>query len=275
MAVDPSYGPYYDYDLFYAINEIATRYGHICRIDQDFKRLSKFGGNENVDNLGLDQTLQQFEGTERQEVFQTDNTIDSMSCSDNSFTENVQVEGFTIDGNGDFTRVTQTLTATGQTPVTLTTPLARIRRAFNAGATDMPASSTLYFYRSVDTTVTNGVPNTDSAINMLVTAANQQSLKASDTIAKDEYLIATKLYAGIASKSTAGAAITLKVREKGGVFRTTFKIGVNSRGPNLDFNFAPYGIVQPNSDLLLTADADTNNTSVSGGFMGYLFKFST
>ena len=67
-------------------------------------------------------------------------------------------------------------------------------------------------------------------------------------------------------KTGAGAIIRLKVREKGGVFRTRFKRTINSLGNDMDFMIQPYLIVPANADVIMTAEAQTAGDDIAAGF---------
>lgn len=51
----------------------------------------------------------------------------------------------------------------------------------------------------------------------------------------------------------------------GGVFRTLYERGINSTGPDLVMDFRPFLVVPPNSDLIITAEADGASTPISAG----------
>lgn len=52
----------------------------------------------------------------------------------------------------------------------------------------------------------------------------------------------------------------------GGVFKEKLARGVNSNGPDLDHAYRPYQLVPPNSDVKLSASANTSGVPISAGF---------
>jgi len=246
------------YGVHKAIEEIKNSYGHDVFIKP--KLLIKFGS---VTTVGTsEETIMEMPGSVTSETFQTDNTIDSLVVDD-TFTGDVRIEGHTISG-GNLTFVVQSATCTSETPVTLTTPLARVTRVYNNSAAAMPANSTLYIYRSGDTTVTGGVPQTDSAVNIIMNAENNQSLKCSTSFSQYDYGICTRIWASVAKKTQGGAVIRVKIREIGRQFRTIQKFGVNSLGGKVMLDYDQPLIFPINSDVIMTAEADANGTEVTG-----------
>ena len=98
---------------------IYDTFGDQVSIVNKAKTLRKFGRNAAVGG-----TFETVWRTGGDETYATDNTIDSVSSSDDGDTQAIHVEGHTIS-NGLLTFVAQEVTLTGQTPATLTTPLAR------------------------------------------------------------------------------------------------------------------------------------------------------
>jgi hypothetical protein len=230
------------------------------------KSLRKFGANFSVGTT--EATIMQLPAGVSTETYATGNDIDSFVCDDNSFTEDVTVEGHTVDGNGDLAFVSQTFTATGTTPVTLATPMHRTTRCTNDGAA-MPASSTAYFYRSGDTTVTSGTPNTGSAVNLMMTAAHNRSLKASTSFSSQDYFLITRLDASVAKKTQGGAIVYLRIRERDGAFQTRWIKGINSLGASGILQLDVPIIVKPNSDVAFFAEADSASTTITAEMEGY------
>jgi len=91
-----------------------------------------------------------------------------------------------------------------------------------------------------------------------------QSLKCATTFSKNDYAFLTEIAYSVRRNQTGEADIFLKVRNKGGVFRTQYVGGTSDQaGTNL-IRFEPYLIIPKNSDIMLTAVASANNMSVSG-----------
>lgn len=250
-----------DFWTEHALREVYSTYGDV--VDVKPKSLHKFGENQLVGTS--EATLMTLPAGVLSETYVSTNAITHLSSSSAADTQLVAVEGHTISA-GLFTFVTQTATLTGQTKVALTTPLARISRIANLGSTGFAGS----VYGFEDDTLTAGVPNTAAKVHITVTAAENQSLKASTTISNADYEFITDIYASVEKKTAAGAVVRFKVRNAGGVFRTQFKLGLNSVGPDVRMTFRPYLIIPQNSDVLMTAEADGASTEISGGWNSLL-----
>lgn len=257
-----------DPEIAYSEYRVWIQYGDRVSVAERGQALNKFGRTEEVTTTS--RTVALLGSGEVNETYQTDNTIDRISSSGAGDMQDVWIEGHTVDANGNFTYVTQTVTLTGQTPATLSTPLARVHRAYNAGATNFAGA--VYVFR--DTTVSGGVPQTAANVHLVVPQGKNQSFKAAMTVAADEYYFITEVYAAVNKKVGADVDVELEIREKGGVFRQQFPLSVSTDGAN-SFNqpFRPYIIVPKNADVRLTASALTGTSiAVSGGFDGYLAK---
>jgi hypothetical protein len=248
-----------DYWVQHAQREVFGTYGD--RVLVKPKSLLKFGQNLDVDDPGIE-TVWLRGGIE---TYATGNTIDKISSSDDSDNQEVVVEGHTLSGS-DLTFVVQTVTLDGQTETSLDTPLYRATRMYNNGATDF--AGTVYIYE--DDAVTNGVPQTEAKIHLQTTGTNNQSLKAATSLSSQDYAFITGIYATVNKRTTASADFFLQVREFGKVFRTRFSSSAHSQGPRLQFDFRPFIIVPPNSDIRITCEASVDNTSVEAGFNSLL-----
>lgn len=244
-----------------AINTIKETYNHNVSVDAKRKSLLKFGKNENV---GTSEVMVEPSGTE---TYVSDNTIAYFSSSSGSDTGSMVVEYHTVDGNGDFTFGTQTVTLAGQTKTALTVPCARVSRIYNDSATNWVG--VIYIYE--DDTVTAGVPQTASKIHIQTTTGDNNSYKAATTFSSTDYAIITYFYADVNKKANANVDVELQVRQKGKVFRDVFARSCsNSMGVEMVLD--PPIIVPPNADVRVMAESDTASTSVSAGFNGYLAK---
>ena len=67
----------------------------------------------------------------------------------------------------------------------------------------------------------------------------------------------------------------MKQRQVGGVFRTQIKRGINSLGASLNIEWRPFLVIPPNTDIIMTAEADTSGTAVSAGFHSLLLIVDT
>ena len=173
------------------------------------KSLLKFGRSE-----GLDTTSQTVQAQGGNEIFPTTNTITTVSSSNAGDTIPVIIEGHTVTGTGtdaQFTFSVQSALLAGQTEVALTTPLARVSRVYNAGATNLAGD--VYVYEA--DTVTAGVPQTAAKIHIKIEAGADQSYKAATTTSNIEMFYLTGFAGSVNKKTTATVVIELQVRRVG------------------------------------------------------------
>lgn len=257
-----------DLEIAYAELKVFRDYGDIVSVAQKAKSLNKFGRTEEVTTTP--RTIAQLGSGESHETYQTSNTIDYVVSSDGADTQSIVVEGHTIDADGEFTFVVQSVTLTGQTKAPLTTPLARCSRMYNNGSTNL--AGTVYAFR--DTTVTGGVPQTAANIHCTIPITKNQSFKAATTISKSDYYFIRVVYVSVNKKAAADVDVELEIRLKGKVFRQQFPLSVSTDGVNTFLEeLRPMLIVPKNADVRLTASALAGSAiAVSGGFNGYLAK---
>lgn len=252
----------------YAENVIYSTYGDKVSVQTKAKSLLKFGRNA---DLGTSyETVWEYGGDE---TYCTTNAIDTVSSSDNSDTAVMYVEGHTVSGTGvdsQFTFVAQTVTLTGQTKALLTTPLARVSRAYVVSGT---LAGDFYVYE--DDTLSSGVPTTASKVHITVeglTFGHTQSYKAATTFSNTDYFICTGGYAGITKKTAGAADLVIEVRTPGGTFRPAGgRISLDSDGSStVQVNFDPYVIVPKNADIRVRAIGSVSAIEVDASFQGYL-----
>lgn len=248
--------------LRYALREIESSYGD--EVQPKHKSLNKFGESLLIGTA--EATVMTLPAGVLNETYSTTNNIDSISSSNDSDTNTMVIEGHTVDGSGNFTFSIQTVTLSGRTKVTLATPVARVSRVYNNDSTEFLGS--VYVYETG--AISNGVPDTDEAVHLICTPEEQQSLKAATTFSNDDYCIITEVYGAVNKKTAASAVLRLKVREKGGVFRTRLKLAATTDGAHVRLPRTPYIIVPPNADVILTAEASGAGTPVAAGFDSYL-----
>lgn len=253
--------------LRHAIQVIKADYGHTVSLEAKNKDLLKFGRNADIQTSKT--TIMTLPSGIYNETYISSNSIAYVSSTSGSDTMDMVVEGHTIDGSGDFTFVTQTVTLAGQTKTALTTPLARCTRMYNNGSSDMVG--TIYAYE--DDTVTAGVPVTGAKVHCMIDAGFNNSEKASTTISSIDYWIVTNFYGDVMEKAAAWALIHFEIRRKGKVFRNLIDREASDQN-GVNYDFKPYVIIPPNSDVRLRASANTNGIDVSGGINGALLKIA-
>ena len=246
----------------HAIRVVHATYGDRVSVDVKNKDLLKFGRNLDVGTSRA--TVMNLPSGQLHETYVSDNTITHFASANAGDTQELVVEGHTTDGSG-FTFVTQTVTLAGQTKTALTTPLARATRAHNNGATDL--TGPVYFAQ--DVTFTGGVPQTASAVHLIIPAGANQTEKCATTLGDSDYWLISNAYADVSEKTAAFADFQLEVRRFGKVFRQQVDFTASTNGQGI-VRFDPLFIVPPNSDVRLTAVADGAGTAVSGGIQGFL-----
>lgn len=267
-------------DVRHAVEVVFRSFGDAVSVERKGKQLRKFGQTTNADD-GVKTTIAEFGNVSTpnvNETFETTNAIDAIVSSSASDTMEVTIEGHTIDGSGNLTFVVQNVTLTGQTPATLTTPLARATRIFVTDQTfgNEPDENVgrVVVFASDGVTVTSGVPQTNTAVKCVMNAATNQSRKCATSISQFDYWFITQIGAAIDRSGGTGTAaeIELEVRRIGGVFRPQ---GVNVQirrdaQQQVLLDISPPIIVRPNSDVRLIAIATTDNTTIEGFINGYL-----
>lgn len=254
-----------DHRLTNAIKIIEDTYGDVVTLKP--KTLLKLGRSDQVDNATRT-TLMELPDGVLNETYLTDNLITTVSSSETADTQNIILEGHTIDGNGNFTFVEQSVTLNGQNQVTLLTPLARSTRAYNNDNFDF--NGDIYFYETG--AATDGVPNTPSEVHLLIkgSLSRNQSFKGSTTISNNDYWIITQVGFGIEEKQASFVDVELEIRFKGKVFRENLNLSSSASGGKASETLDPPIIAPKNCDVRIRSLASAAGTSVSGFINGYL-----
>ena len=274
--------PYYTEpaDVKWAELSILGTYGDRVSAAEKAKCLHKFGANIAVG--ASFETIADFLSTEGNETFVSTNIIDSIVSSNAGDTQTITVEGHTIDVSGNLTFVVQNATLTGQTEVTLTTPLARCVRMYvaNSGTFDSPQAALageVVVYDNTDG-ITAGAPNTAAAGKCLIKAGATQSEKCATSISSVDYWLLTTFDAHIGDAGGSAAYVTVRIEIRdvanGGVWRplgNDIVLAVGSTSPPT-VEFKPYLIVPKNHDIRARAKCDANSASVTAEISGYLAK---
>lgn len=247
--------------LQHAIDVIASTYGDTVNVYTKSKDLLKFGESDQVQTT-LSTVMDLPTGTFN-ETFVSDNLITTISSDVTADAQPITIEGHTISGS-NLTFVSQTVTSNGVTQVSLTTPLARCTRMFNAGTSDLVGN--VYAYE--DDTDTAGVPDTDSKVHCIIPAGFNQSRKCSTSLSSQDYWIVTSINASLLTKASAFITAELEIRQLGKVFRSQTTFGTDNG--SVQYEFKPYLIVPKNSDIRIRAAADQNGRSVSANISGVL-----
>jgi hypothetical protein len=251
--------------------EVYSTYGQRVSIDAKAKSLLKFGKSGNLSTTAGLQTVWSVDGNE---VYISTNLIDRVVSSSASDIHEVLIEGHSIEGTGEdakFTFVVQAVTLNGQTPVALTTPLARASRVNNNGSTEIVGVVAVY----QDSAVTGGVPNDTTKVHINIPLGFQQSFKAATTFSNTDYFFLTGCYGAVSQKQTASADFYIELREVGKSFRQIACLTASSSGGSFNIEFDPAIIIPRNADVRIRCTTGTNNAVVFTNFRGYLAKVVT
>lgn len=187
--------------------------------------------------------------------------IDSISSSINSDTVDIEVQG--LDTNYDL--VTQTVTLTGQATATLGTPLLRIFRMINIGATDL--AGTVYCYIN-GATVVSGVPTVATEIRAVISITHNQTLMAIYTIpaGKTGYMRDWYISAG-GAKKTSLHEVHMEFRPFGQVFQTKHIAGIAIAGTSyFKHIYEEPEVLLEKTDVRMHVNTDEDAASISAGF---------
>ena len=268
-----------DFDIRHAESVVFSTYGDTVSVSDKKKGLNKFGRTENAD-AGTLTTVGLFQGAVVNEAFAATNIVDSIvSSSTSDTTQEIKIEGHTIDGSGNLTFSIQTVTLNGQTEVPLTTPLARVSRAFvnSSGTFNSPFAALVGDVSVYDNTdgIAAGVPNTAAATKIIIKAGKTQTEKCSTSISSSDYWFLTSMHCSIEERGPASAVdFYIEARDiaNGGQWRPMgVELSLDTGAqPTGVLEFHPFRIVPKNHDVRVIAVSDTANTFCSAELEGYL-----
>lgn len=196
-----------------------------------------------------------------QYTYSTTNDINRISSSNNSDTQQIEIQGLDVDYN----LVIQTITLTGQTPANLTTPLLRVFRLKNVDSTDCVGF--IYCYTSA-ATVTSGVPTPGTTVRAIIENGNNQTLMAIYTIPAGKTGYMRDLFCSVSgAKRSSSHIVKLQARPFGQVFQIKYKAAISDSGTS----YMRHQYVEPEkfaekTDIQLLVNTDQDQAGVSGGF---------
>lgn len=249
--------------ITYAELKVAQDFGHIVSVQNTLRDITKLGRNLSI-SAGVTETIWLTGGNETYPNAGV-NGIDTVVSNSASDTGDLIIEGFTSDGT-DLTRVTQTVTLTGTTPVSLATPLNRVDRAYAEAFSQT-------FVGNV--TVTASGPATT---HITIQAGAAQSYKCALSTAANEYLFINSFDVGVDKTNSASIDFTLEARPlPTGVFRPIVGRELRRATGTTDAHrrYDPYIIVPPNSDVRARGASDTNNAGASAEITGFYAEIQT
>ena len=225
--------------------------------------MNKFGENPNIDLDSDPEDVWDYGGLY---IFSTGADIDSISSSNDNDTQDMLIIG--LDENWE--KVNQTITMTGQTRKALDTPLIRVYRAINMGATDIAGDA--YIYENGD--IAGGVPDDSSTIRAMIRGDNNQTLMCVYTVLAGKEAVFMSGYVAL-SKGRSGvlADFSWRARPFGGVFQVKSKIGLVSAGTSTwIYHYGVPVMLPAKTDIVVRCEeVSANDTAVAGGFDLLLF----
>lgn len=194
-------------------------------------------------------------------TFSTTADIDRLSSSDNTDTQDIEVFG--LDAN--YNAITQTITLTGQTPVSLTTSLVRLFRMSNVGSTNIAGR----VYCFVNGATTLGVPDTLTDIRAIIDNGNNQTEMAIYTVPAGKTGYIRELYASTAGASkTTNYVMKMKIRPFNQVFQLRHRRTITDT-KDLEKKFDTPEVVPEKSDIIVTTQALETGVSGAGVIAGF------
>lgn len=196
-----------------------------------------------------------------QYTFSTSADIDSISSTSVADTQIIEVQGLDLNYN----EVTQTVTLTGQTTATLTTPLIRAFRMINRGSVDLVGEIYLY---TTGTAAVLGVPQTPANVRAIINDGNNQTLMSIYTIpaSKTGYM-RTWFAATSGVRKTSVHVIHLSARPFGEVFQLKHVSSLLPTGTSTNqHRYEEPEVFTEKTDIIIHANTDVNAAAISAGF---------
>lgn len=247
-----------DYGIFLAEQEIFRVYGDRVSVASTATAVHHFGLNEDLASA-TEETVWESGGIVNYPSVGT-NPINEIVSDNAGDTSAVTVTTFTDSGSGVLTRLEQSVTLNGTTPVALTACARAERIVLNNGEAALVGN------------VTVRESATPANVHVSIVAGKQQSYKGAFSTARDEYAIITDIEVAVSKKSNAAADFQVEGRVLGSAFKPITGVFYRSSAGTGDlprpFGTAPL-IVLPNSDVRVQATANSNNVSGSTIILGH------
>lgn len=189
-------------------------------------------------------------------TFSSTADIDTISSSSGSDTVVVEVQG--LDGDGNL--VVQNVTLTGQTDATLSTPLWRVFRIKNVGASNLVGT---VYLRTNGSAQSGGVPSVANTARAILQIGANQTEMAVYTVPLGKKAYINNLYASTsgASKAT-NYTVKMYIRPTGGVFQLKHRQSISDE-KNMDKEWKQPETANALSDVYVTSQIEA--TGVTGG----------
>ena len=222
--------------------------------------INKFGENPDVDSGTAPEDVWDYGDVYN---FSSTANITQLSSDDPTDDQDVLIQG--LDENWE--EVIQTVTLTGQTAATLTTPLIRAYRMVNMGSTDMAGN---VYLTTTGTELSGGEPvsGQEGGIRAMIRNGNNQTLMCIYTVpaGKTAYFLSGYVTTGKSSNNS--ATFSWRARPFGGVFQVKSRLAVIGTGSSTwDYHYGvPPALPEKTDVKIVCEEVESNNNDVSGGF---------
>ena len=187
-------------------------------------------------------------------------TISVVSDSADDNAAGIGARTMRLDGlDADYNEISEEITLTGLTPVLTVQSFIRCSFAITltAGSNGEPVG-----------TITANQSTSTGNVFFVMPIGSNRTMVASYTVPAGKTAYIDGTFASLSKKTAATSEIKGKVRILGGVFEVAEWYSVNATGSSYvhrDFEVLSRAVPEK-SDLIISADADTNNTGISAGF---------
>lgn len=203
-----------------------------------------------------------------------------ISSSDAGDTQDVSVQGLTVDSNGNWNLEETIVTLSGQTKTQIITdsgdPYVRVFRMENDADSGNDFSGVVYVYE--DDTVTDGVPDTATKIRASIDNGNNQTLMALYTVPTGYvgYLFRGEVgieFTGTVGTGTIYGTFCYKSRRAGKVFKVKKKISTVATGQSnyIDYRSFP-DVIPAKTDIRIICDEVSDTVGAFATFDILLVK---
>ena len=255
-----------------AIHQYHEDTGEAYSVVRKAKTLSKFGRSLNIDSTGFKTVWAGQAINDEPPKFgdpTAGNLVDSVTSANTGDDQTLRIEGHTISGS-DLTFVAQNVTLTGQTPVTLATPLHHCTRILNTDDNDI--TGPVYVYDNTDGQ-SAGVPTDATDVAGYLAAGEQQTQQCFTAISSQDLWIVTQLIVSANRQQTAAYDVVFEKRNTSGVWLPIeVELGLDTTGTStVQIQLNPCIVVPPNTYIRARArSSSATDGEVSADIGGYL-----
>lgn len=216
--------------------------------------VNKFGKNSDI-GTAASEDIWDYGG-----IYQFSSTADiTKIISSAADTVDIEIQGL----NSNYELTVQEVTLSGTTFITLTTPLIRIFRMKNIGATDLTGG--VYVVTST-ATHTGGIPDNSTDVRAYINGSNNQTLMAIYTVPAGKTAYLTRLQTKLGRTISASASMELLVRPEGKVFQIKRAYQINNTDSDIR-EYDPYLKIDEKSDIIVrNSTVSANNVIIIAEF---------